>query len=92
MPNKKFRTPIVYFSPINPGDEGETGLGSGDDTTDDYPVVAMSFDAWKDHFANDNDEDGDIDFDDYGLWWYWEDLSLDDWEDFNPGIDFIWGD
>lgn len=86
MANKKFVTPVVFLSGT-PGDEVETGGGTGQSTKDPFPC---SYPDWQTMFEADYDFDEEINFNDYGQWWADNGFSEEDWNTYNPDVPFIW--
>lgn len=86
MAKKRFIAPFVLMS-STPTDETEYGGGTGQTTTDPFPC---SFADYQSMFEYDHDMDGDMDFDDYGQWWADNGFSVEVWEQFNPGVPFVW--
>lgn len=82
MAKKTFGIPLVLGLITEAPDVTETGAHTGQSGSDPFPC---SFEEWQTLFAVDNDLDGDIDFDDYGIWWYEEGLGIDAWNEYNPG-------
>ena len=86
MAKRKFSQPLVILS-TTPGDDVVIGGGTGQGTIDPYPC---SFGEWQKLFEDDYLPDDTIDFNDYVQWWADNGFSLEDWEEYNPGVDFEW--
>lgn len=92
MAKKMFINPFIVLS-ATPGDDVVPGGGTGQTTTDPFPMAYG--DEWKTMFGEDHDLDGEEGtFDDYGTWWADNSLGLDSWNEFNPGVPWNseWGD
>ena len=85
MSKKSFGIPEILFSQI--GDEPDDPISGGGSAHGSNPV---SFAVWltiynesiPNHF--DFDHDGDIDVDDYYLWWIQNGYTREQWESANP--------
>ncbi len=85
MAKKHGFQPYVMLS-STPGDGNVTGGGTGEGTTDPFP---MSYSDWSNSgMQDDYNLDGTIDFNDYGTWWADNGFGLEAWESFNPGVDW----
>ncbi len=82
MAKKSFSKPRLYG--WGGGEGGEIGAGSGGSTED--PTV-LTYSEWLEVMVggDDNDNDGDIDFGDYILWWIDEGLDTALLQEMNPG-------
>ena len=83
---RMWKNPIIKPH-FEPGDDVIVVGGTGQSSTDPF---ACSYSDWQVLFADDYDLDDDIDFDDYGQWWADNGLSVEAWEELNPGIPFTW--
>ena len=79
---KIFIKPVIMKSSWG-GEGSEIGGGSAGTSTD---ITAVTFAEWQEMYAEDYDLDDDIDFDDYRTWWSENELSVDLWNEFNPGV------
>ena len=89
MTQKRFVQPRVIYpgygiNGMGPGgDDDDTGLGSGQTTTDPFEV---DFNDWMDLFAKDLNNDEEVDEYDYYLWWVQQGFSEDAWNQFSGGL------
>lgn len=83
MAKKKFITPFVLLDLVDGGDVEVEGGGTGQSSTDLYPV---SFDDWKTMWGEDYNDDGSTDAYDYAAWWGGQEYPKSLWEEYNPGL------
>lgn len=86
MDKKYFETPFVLLTrgPIDPGPGDDNGPGSDSGGNNPY---ACGFDEWAALFHEEKDGIEGVSFDDYRKWWIDNNLSINDWNYYNPGKD-----
>lgn len=86
MTKKQFVLPYVVLSGWG-GEGGDGGNGSGSSSPD---VTACTYEEWLEMYADDYNDDGDINETDFMKWWYDNDLGMDAWKSLNPDIEWTY--
>ena len=80
MAKTYFTFPKILFGGLGDIGDATEPAQTGQGSTDPFPC---SFDDWQHVFGTDLNNDGNIDFNDYCLWWLNQGYSDDDWASFN---------
>ena len=84
MSKKRFANPFVLLDLVA-GDDVVEGGGTGQSSTDIYPV---KYSDWLTMYGEDFNEDGSIDEYDYGAWWGGQEYSEALWNEYNPDLNY----
>jgi hypothetical protein len=85
MAKTYFTFPKILFGGLGDIGDATEPAQTGQGTTDPYPC---SFADWQHLFGTDLNNDGNIDEDDYLIWWNNQNYTNDDWSRVNPGSTF----
>jgi len=90
MSKRKFIAPYIILGVTGSDSGGVIGGGSGQGGVE-RPTNPMSYAAWlESDWRDDLLIDGEINEDDYAMWWESWGFSQEDWENLNP--DLPWDD
>lgn len=89
---KNFTVPLVFLTVSNPS---ETNAGGGHGSIpggqDQVRPTPMRFEEWaQSKYCVDLDGNGEVDFNDYAMWWGQSGIGSSSWSEYNPGA--YWDD
>ena len=87
---KNFTVPLVFLSVASPA-ETDPGHGSEVGEQDKIRPTPMRFEEWaQSKYCTDFDGNGEVDFNDYAMWWGQSGIGASSWSEYNPGA--YWDD
>ena len=84
MSKRKFIVPYVMLSMSGGDNDTVIGGGTGENTTDPFP---MSFEDWQTsgfQIGYDFDEDGEFGIEEFANWWEDNGFTMEQWNELNP--------